>query len=309
MSPAAATTQRGGFAIGVDVGGTKIAAGVVRFPAGELHQFSEVQTMPRRGGAAVLRDVENLVEETLREIRPSNEVFLGVGVGVCELVDRAGNFRSANCLSWDAREVQGRLGRSGPVHIEADVRAAALAEAMFGAGRGAETFLYVTVGTGISSCLVIGGEPFAGARGAAGTMASGPFPTMDLGNASSLEAIASGPGLVASYETAGGDEPTAQGVLAAAEAGDPRALEVVLRGGRALGSTIGLLVNVLDPELVVVGGGLGRREGIYRDAIVAAAREHIWWEGHRDVKIVSAGTGAAAGVIGAAAGVWKKFGP
>ena len=79
----------------------------------------------------------------------------------------------------------------------------------------------------------------------------------------------------------------------------------VRKGARAMGGAIGWLINVLDPKLVVMGGGLGTRRGIYRKMIVEAAREHVWWEGHRDVKIVSAGTGALAGVIGAAAGLWE----
>jgi glucokinase len=289
-----------GFAIGVDVGGTKIAAGLVRFPEGELSELLEIRTLPERGGGTVLRDVEQLVE------RIAKEKFCGVGIGICELVDGEGNLLSANCISWNAREVQERLARFGAMRIEADVRAAALAEALFGAGAGAKTFLYVTVGTGISSCLVIDGKPFTGARGAAGTMASGPMPAVTPQIQPSLEAIASGPGLVAQFRAAGGDEPSAQGVIAAAEAANRKAMAVVRQGGRALGGTIGLLVNVLDPELVVIGGGLGLREGIYRDALVEAARRHIWWVGHREVPIVSAATGTAAGVIGAAASVWMQ---
>lgn len=291
---------KSGWAIGVDVGGTKIAAGGVQFPEGRVLGRREVATLPQRGGDAVARDVKILVEEIFRSHSNLPVKFLGTGLGICELVDSEGNPQSAHCLPWHGPEVRAALQEFGPVVIEADVRAAARAESMFGAGRGARNFLYLTVGTGISSCLVIAGEPFAGARGAAGTMASGPFPGTGSERMPSLEAMASGPGLVASYRALGGMANSAQEVFAAAESGDGAASEVVRRGGRALGSTIGLLVNVLDPERVVLGGGLGLREGLYRDLLVDAAREHIWWEGHRQVRIVSAETGLDAGLIGAA---------
>ena len=292
-----------GCAIGIDVGGTKIAGGVVRFPGGELEKDLEIPTLPQRGGVAVLRDVEAMVAKLMAAI--PGEKCIGMGMGLCELVNQGGEIVSKNCIDWNAAQVKGVFGGGGPVRIEADVRAAALAEALFGAGAGARNFLYVTVGTGISACLVIDGKPFTGARGAAGTMASGPFPSFSGEMAPSLETIASGPGLVAHYRAMGGKEPFARGVIDAAEAGNPQALAVVRQGGRALGSTIGLLVNMLDPELVVIGGGLGLREGLYRDNIMRAAREHIWWDGHREIKIISAATGSAAGVIGAAAGIWQ----
>jgi glucokinase len=67
-----------------------------------------------------------------------------------------------------------------------------------------------------------------------------------------------------------------------------------------------MLVGVLDPERVVLGGGLGLAEGLFRDALVSSARRNIWWDGHRDLPIVPAETGADAGLIGAAAGVWRQ---
>jgi glucokinase len=292
-------------AIGVDVGGTKIAAGLVAFPEGVVQARRITLTLPQRGGEAVLAEVERLVAELAAEARASHRQIEGIGVGVCEIVNQTGDIVSANCLPWTSAIVRQRLSSVAPVVIEADVRAAALAEARFGAGRSAQAFLYVSVGTGIASCLVIEGKPFAGERGATGTMASGPLPGFNEGDAKallpSLEQIASGPALVARFQAIHGVAQCAEDVLAAAAHGNEAAANVVRSGAAALGASIGGLVNVLDPALVVLGGGLGLSEGLYRDALAESLRRHIWWHGHRDLQIVSAATGADAGVIGAAA--------
>jgi glucokinase len=229
----------------------------------------------------------------------------GIGVGMCEIVDLSGRIASANCLDWPGDLAQRRLSRIAPTWIEADVRAAARAEAMFGAGKSARTFLYLSIGTGISSCLVVEGQPFPGAHGATGTMASGPLPGFNEAGTSvllpSLEQVAAGPALVARFAARRGAAASAQDVLAAAAAGDRNAIEVARSAAEALGGGIGWLVNVLDPERVILGGGLGLSEGLFREALVASVRRHIWWEGHRDVPIVSAATAANAGIIGAAA--------
>jgi glucokinase len=181
---------------------------------------------------------------------------------------------------------------------------------MFGAGRDARIFLYVSIGTGISCCLVIDGQPFTGARGATGTMASAPFPGFSetgIIRHPALEEIASGPALVARFVAQQGQATSARDVLAAAEAKNESAIAVVRSAAEALGASIGWLVSVLDPEIVVLGGGLGLSEGVFRQCLVDSARRHIWWDGHRDISIRSAATSSDAGLIGAAACAWRAF--
>jgi len=285
--------------LGIDVGGTKIAAGVVCFPEGKVLQRTVAPTPAKSGGEAVLKEVERLAEELSAGRRLD-----GIGIGLCELVDPQGEVVSGNCVTWRSEEVRRALARFGVVVIEADVRAAAMAEARFGAGRGRRVFLYVTIGTGISSALVIAGKAFTGARGATGTMASGPMPALS-GRSPTVEEISSGPALVKRYAEAGCSAKTGQEVIAAAEQGEAVGRGIVETAAEVLGGTIGWLVNVLDPEAIVLGGGLGLTEGIYRQRLVAAARKHIWWDGHRDVPILSAKLGADAGVIGAAQAAWE----
>jgi glucokinase len=301
------------IALGLDVGGTKIAAAVVSFPSGQVRLRREIPTRLARGGDAVLEAALALARGLAEEARALDLRLQAVGLGLCELVSPDGEIFSANCLPWRSADVVQRLSVIGPAVIEADVRAAALAESLFGAGRGLRQFVYVTIGTGIASCLVLDGRPFTGTRGATGTCASSPLPRLaastDTGPSPTLEELAAGPALVARFNQLHGDAASSRDVLAAARGGNVVALEVVQSAGQALGATLAWLVNVLDPEALIVGGGLGLSEGPYWDSLVAATRRHIWSPAHRDLPILRAATGTDAGVIGAAAAAWKKLGP
>ncbi|HWN94323.1 MAG TPA: ROK family protein [Methylomirabilota bacterium] len=295
--------------IGIDVGGTKIAAGLVAFPEGRPVTRRMLPTQPARGGRAVLDDVLRLAQEIADGAAAQGQPVKAIGLGVCELVDRDGRITSANCIQWLDQPVCPALSAIAPATIEADVRAAALAEALFGAGKSVRTFIYVTVGTGISCCLMLDGQPHLGAHGATGTMASSPLsvPCGACGQMGqrTLEEIASGPALVARFNSAHGNANSAQEVLAAAAAGNSVAFEIVRTGAEALGSQIGQLVNVLDPEAVIIGGGLGLGAGLYWDHFVASTRRHIWCEAHRDLPILRAAMGADVGWIGAAVKAWQ----
>lgn len=293
------------WAVGLDVGGTKIAGGLVRFPVGEVVARRLVPTRATRDAQDVLADAVGMAHDLAGAVPPGGR-FAGVGLGMPELVDVEGRLASGGTIDWRGVPLADRFAEVGPVWVEADVRAAALAEATFGAGRAYRLFAYVSIGTGISSTLVQDGRPYAGARGNALVLASGPAGVLCPGCGSwvrtVLEEFAGGPGLVRRYN-AGRDEPVARAedVLAAAGRGDPDAARVIRDAGEAVGAGVGWLVNVLDPEAVVVGGGLGLAGGPYWDALTASARRHVWAEATRDLPIVRAGLGADAGLIGAAA--------
>jgi glucokinase len=298
--------MNGGWAIGIDVGGTKIAGGLVRLATGEVGARRVVPTSPERGGEAVLADVVAVAGELSADGAARGGAIQGIGVGVPELVDLDGVVRSGNVIGWEGLPVTERLGQIAPVVIETDVRAAARAEARYGAGRAFGLFAYVTVGTGISCCLVQDGAPFAGARGNALVLASAPMtvPSDTHGVVSKfvLEDYASGPALVARYRQQTGQAVTgAEAVLAAAGAGDEAANEIVRSAGETLGSSVGFLVNVLDPAAVIVGGGLGLAGGLFWERLVESTRAHVWSEATRQLPILPAALGADAGLIGAAA--------
>jgi glucokinase len=297
--------QPASHVIGIDVGGTKIAAGLMVFPERRALAKRMIATEPARGGNAVLDDVLCLTRELAGEAERAGSRVTSIGLGVCELVDRQGNIASANCIQWLDQPVREQLASIAPTVIEADVRAAGLAEALFGAGKSSRNFLYVTVGTGISCCLMLDGRPYLGARGATGTMASSPLsiPCEECGHVSrrTLEEISAGPALVARFNASDGKAASGQEVLAAAAMGDARARQIVESASEALESHIGLLVNTLDPEAVVIGGGLGLSEGPYWEHFIAATRRHFWSSLHRELPILRAATGTDAGWMGAAA--------
>ena len=300
---AAARIDRGAghAAIGVDVGGTKVAIGLLDAASLTLLERTEIPTRPERGGAAVLRDV---TAEVVGLAGRAGRQVLGVGVAVPEIVDLSGRITSSAVIhGWNELPVSEVLGAAGPVRIEADVRAAAFAEAVLGAGRWAY-HLYLTIGTGISYCAVYQGRPVAGAHGGAlniGTSVLADLPDRGSGREQVvLEELASGAALVRRYQAGGGTARRAEEVLAAAGHGDPAATALVDDAARTLGTGIALLVNVLDPEAVVVGGGLGSADSGYFSSAVSWARQYMYSDTARAIPITHAELGADAGVIGAA---------
>jgi glucokinase len=210
-----------------------------------------------------------------------------VGMGVCELVDGAGRVRSAETLDWRAIDVAAELSVVAPAVVESDVRAAALAEARFGAGREEPDFLYVSIGTGISHCLVADGRPRVGAHGSA------------IGTGAPLVERWSS-GLALARRTGHPD--------AAAALADPQSEATIDDAARRLGVVLAALVNALDPGALVFGGGLGLRAA-YRDRVVAAMRREIYDPAARELPALPAALGAEAGIIGAALAAWPPRAP
>jgi glucokinase len=254
------------IALGVDVGGTKIAAARVDADSGALLEAQRAPTLPARGGAAVLADCRALVGALRAGAEPA-------GLALCELVGPDGAVRSAETVDWRGADLRATFAR-----VESDVRAAAVAEARFGAGAGLPDFLYVSVGSGISHCLVCDGRPRLGARGAA------------IGTGAPLVERWSG-GLALARRSGRPD--------AAAALADPAAALIVADGARRLGAVLAALVNALDPAALVIGGGLGLHAG-YRAQVEAALRAAVYDHEARELPLLPAALGADAAVIGAA---------
>jgi glucokinase len=258
------------LAVGIDVGGTKIAAGVVDLDRGTILERRVVAT-PLGDGAAALSACVRLASE----LAPAG---LPVGIGLCELVSPDGRPRSRQTVDWVELDVAGAFASVGPMVVDSDVRTAGRAEALFGAGRGFSRLVFVNVGTGISYALLRDGEPEAGARGYA-----------IIVGAPAVEDVAGGAGLALLAGAA-----SAREVL-----GDPRHAALVADGAAAIGAALAALVNALDPDAVVIGGGLGLVDS-YREAAVAAARALIWAEDVRDLPILPASLAGDGPLLGAA---------
>jgi glucokinase len=261
------------FVAGVDVGGTKIEACLLDPLTGEVSAHERVASGRKDGGPVVLINCVDLVRRVVSD-RPID----AVGIGLCEFVSPDGRPTSAFTIDWRDLDIAGAFSQIGPIHLESDVRAAALAEGRLGAAKGVDLpWLYVSIGTGISYSLVIGGQPFLGARGNAIVVGAPP-----------VEQAASGLAL----EKRSG-RATAQQVLA-----DSALSEIVAQAALVLGQAMASLVNALDPAVVVIGGGLGLVPH-YREAAVQAMRAAIEAPGTRDVPVLPAALGSLAGAVGA----------
>ena len=291
------------WAIGVDVGGTKIATAAVDPVSAEVLFRRQIETRAERPAVEIVADILEEAEAVAAELEFAGESACAIGVGVPELVSPEGRILTDFLLDWASAPLPTEIA-SLPVRIASDVRAAALAEARCGAGREFHQFVYVSVGTGISSTLVVGGVPFAGARGGAVVLSTGPISVPDGRGGWTrfvLEEYASGPSMVSRYEALTGRSVTdAEALLAAAASGDSAAACVIDSGAEALGSAIAWLVNVLDPEAIVLGGGLGSAVGHYQDGVRAAIVAHVWNPASRHLPVLPAALGENAGLIGAA---------
>jgi glucokinase len=292
-------------AIGIDVGGTKIAGGLVELKTGRVLSRRHGPTLPERGGKAVFEDVLVQARELAAEARSRALPAAAIGVGLPQLVTPEGHVRSDHLFDWRHLPAVERFNEIAPTRLESDVRAAAWAEARFGAGRNHEIFCYITIGTGVSYCLVINGRPFAGARGYAIHFATMPQSircrACGVMHTAILEQTAGGPGIAAAYGLRrGGVVAGAEEVLAAMAAGDPDAVAVVADAAIELGAAIGQMVNMLDPHALVIGGGLGSVGGAYGERLTAAIRDHVFAPEARRLPILPAELGPDAGIVGAA---------
>jgi glucokinase len=257
--------------VGIDVGGSKIAAASVDVTTGTVLREARVPTPVEAGGKAIL----DACVELAADVAPGGAE--AVGIGLCEFVDPSGKPTSAYTVDWLRLDVAGAFG-AARVRIESDVRAGARAEARFGAGRRFASFVYVVVGSGVSHSLVLDGRPYEGARGNA-IVTGAPPVEFSVGGL----ALARRAGVV-----------SAEQVLS-----DPVHEPLVDAAAGELGHSLAALVNALDPEALVIGGGLGLVDR-YRERVVEAARAAIEHEATRELPIVPAALGAQSGVIGAA---------
>jgi glucokinase len=318
-----------GFYIGVlDIGGTKILAGLID-PAGELVARRRIETQAARGAGDIIARCAALLRELAQETRVPIKTLAGVGCSVPGPLDRdEGLVIFPPNLGWiDVPLVEmlqralecNEFGSHVPVVIDDDAHCAALGEASRGAARGAVSAVYVTISTGIGAGVIINGDIYRGAHGFAGEVGhitiepAGPL--CACGNSGCFEALASGSAIAAQGQQAVlcGNQTTlanlnadpalltAEQVVRAAEAGDAVATRIVKRAGTYLGIGLAAVATAFDPEMIVVGGGVARPNGmLLRRAREVFQARAIMPIGQR-VRIVPAMLGDESGLWGAAA--------
>ena len=310
---------------GVDIGGTNVRVGLVPFEGGMPGVVRQERTVPERGPAHVVTRVGDMLQSAVGEV--GQGVVAGIGVGCPGPLDReAGVVLETPNLGWRNVPLRGLIAEATglPVTLDNDANCAAYGEWWLGAGRGAERLIGLTLGTGIGGGIVMGGEIYHGASDAAGEVG---HMSVDYngrvcacGSRGCVEAYASGPGIAAraveglgegaeSRITAivanGGGRVTARLVCEAAAAGDAYATRILTETARILAVAVANLINLLNPDIIVVAGG------------VTAAGDHLFGPLREEVRrrafpsavaacrIVPAQLPGTAGMIGAA-GIFKR---
>ncbi len=273
--------------LAVDVGGTTI-----RGAALDSHGIMSTAAVPTPGepgrgdpgGRALCEVVSTLAASCAGQVD-------AVGIGVCEYVHR-GEVTSAEVLAWGAQPAR-LLGGLVPVgcavSVESDVRCGAWAELVLGALRHAPLGVFVSWGTGLSSAVTVGHSVLEGVRGRA--LALGELRTS---GGDRLEGMASGRGMHTAYLRQTGDAVTGPELMARARSGDPAAGAVTRLAGQELALALLGVVRLLDPAVIVVGGGLGSAD--------TPARESLWeaWEGYAvDVPLMASPLGPDGPLLGA----------
>jgi glucokinase len=305
------------FIIGVDLGGTKIFAGAVSLDGARTSGMRSIATQPELGDEGVADRMVGLIEgvilDSMNETGATRKDFIGIGVGAPGPLDRErGVVVVAPNLGWKDFPLRDRISSrlNLPVTLDNDANCATVGEFWLGAARGARNVVGITIGTGIGGGLIFNGELY--------------HTTIDVngrhckcGNYGCLEAYASGPAIAtrarealarednASMLTAivDGqlDKITAELVYDAAKKGDGVANEIVRDTARCLGAGIATLLNVVNPDVVVVAGGVTRAGDALFAPLRTEVRRRAFKPAVQAARIVPAELPGTAGVIGAVA--------
>jgi len=307
------------FTIGVDVGGTKVLGGVVD-DNGKVLKTARRDT-PREGGRALTQAIADVTNELMADFTVDS-----VGVSAAGFVssDRKTMLATPNIAGWNGVDLDSELSAliGLPVVIENDANAAAWGEARFGAGRTREHMLMMTIGTGIGGGIVVNGDLYRGAFGTAaeighirvvpdghlcGCGARGCFEQYASGNAllrHAREAIAASPDIARNLLSRGDgtiDGLTGKIITIAASEGDAVALAAFNTTGQWLGAGIATLSVILDPECVVIGGGVIDAGEILLAPTREALERYMPFAGrHPYPEIIAASLGNEAGLVGVA---------
>lgn len=305
--------------IGIDLGGTRLRVAVAN-ARGVLRAVVRVDTQAERGPADVIDRIVQTIDRALDSARVRRGAITAIGIGLPGPLNGATGIviSPVNLPGWKnvplARILTKRTGIR--TYLEHDANLAGFGEWQRGAGKGARHMVYVTVSTGIGAGLIIHGQLYSGAGGIAGelghTVVQPGGPVCRCGNYGCLEAVASGTALarmakeavagpaptsLRSLSRPGG--PTARDVTEAARQGDAVARELLERAGTFLGISLGTVVNLLNPELIVLGGSVMKAGPLIRVPMRRSLHASSWEAARHGLRIVSPALGQDVGLIGA----------
>jgi glucokinase len=328
MTPGTAEKR---WIVGVDLGGTNIVAGLVPMQGGEVLGLRSLPTESGRGAKFVVDRIIHMVEEAIAEVAEAHDTtrgaVAGVGIGSPGPLDRkTGTVINTPNLGWRNFPLRDLIANQVklPCTLDNDANCATYGEWWLGAGRNVDTLVGLTLGTGIGGGIVLNGEIFHGCSDVAGEIGHMTIEAngrkCKCGNYGCLEQYASGPaialrameGLEAGVESmltemveGDLDRITAATVYEATVQGDAYATEVMKDTAKFLGAGVANVINILNPEMVVIAGGVTHAGDHLFEPLRAEVRRRAFRSAQERCRIVSAELPGTAGVVGAAA-VFKK---
>lgn len=303
------------YCFGVDLGGTTVKIGLFNTEGDVLDKW-EIPTRKDNNGSNILPDIAQAILDKMGQKSISNDDVVGVGIGVPGPVDGEGVIHKAVNLGWGELNINEILGGllKLPVRSANDANVAALGEMWRGGGKGCSNMVLATLGTGVGGGIIIEGKILTGAMGAGGEI--GHIHMVDdepdecgCGKHGCLEQYASATGIVrlASRKlTAVSDnsmlrngELSAKSVFDAVKAGDKVACEIAEEFGEHLGKGLAAVASVVNPEVIVLGGGVSKAGDILCDYVAKYYKKYVHFAS-KDAEFRLASLGNDAGIYGAA---------
>lgn len=303
------------YVFGVDIGGTTVKLGLFDVKGILLDKW-EIPTRTEESGSHILPDVAESIRSKMDEKQIEDEAVVGVGVGAPGPIDSAGVVYKAVNLGWEVFSIKVTLEEilHMPVMAGNDANVAALGEMWKGGGQGSSNLVVVTLGTGVGGGIIIDGKMLTGATGAGGEIGhihvnDSETECCGCGNKGCLEQYASATGItrLANKKLKESDrdsvlrneEVSAKTVFDAVKEQDELAMEVAEEFGKYLGDGLAVIAGVVNPEAIVIGGGVSKAGEILIDYIKPYYEKNVF-HGSRNVKFSLATLGNDAGIYGAA---------
>ena len=304
------------YCFGVDIGGTTVKIGLFKTD-GELVDKWEIKTRTENKGEAILPDIAESLKKKMEEKGIEASQMSGIGIGVPAPVDDNGVVQNTANLGWGYKEVNREMEELTGLKVAAgnDANVAALGEMWLGAGKGQKNMIMVTLGTGVGGGVIVNGHPLVGAHGAGGEIGHlcvnyEETEHCGCGKTGCLEQYASATGIarLAKKRLAADDaasslrdkkEISAQTVFDALKDGDKVAEEIVEEFGVYLGHAMANLAAVVDPSVIVIGGGVSKAGEILLDYVEKNFQEKAFFA-NKNTEFVLATLGNDAGICGAA---------
>ena len=303
------------YVFGVDVGGTTVKMGLFNV-AGEVLEKWEIKTHTENGGESIIPDIAAAANGKLEERGIAKEEVAGIGIGIPGPINEEGVVPHTANLGWGYKEVTRELEELTGLPCKGgnDANVAALGEAWKGGAAGYSNVVMVTLETGVGGGIIIGEKIITGSNGAGGEI--GHLHVDDnipghcgCGNQGCLEQVASATGItnLANQALAASDKPSvlrggevsAKTVFDAVKEGDELAIEVAERFGKYLGTALASITAIVDPQAIVIGGGVSKAGPVILEYIEKYYQKYCF-KSCRDVKFALATLGNDAGIYGCA---------